>query len=1491
MATTAEGVFKIIDQASDPIKQITKVTEIMDKSVQQAGKALEDLGGAKIKTAIKTTKDGIKGVGEESTKTKDKVKESTKSISTDIEKMSFKGVKDVEKLTTAIKYFGDQRESATLDVDIAKAEAKLRLLKQQLRSVSTADARSELGLMEAEAVKATAALTGGVGGGGGGAGGLAGGFFAAGGRAAFMGAALLVALPAIVAVGGAVSALVGSLALAAGGAGALGVGAMGAFVVGLGAIVAVAKPAMNTLKEVKKAQDDYNKSVAQYGAESAQAVKAQKALQQQQKKNPGAAGVIQNASVLGSRFTKATGPARADFFGILNAGLTTANNLLPTFGRITNQVFDSLRKGVDDFLKPFRGGEWKSIFTTLGQTFSKISGPALRALGNMALFFGRIARAASPFVVKAFEALERWTGNLAKGVGNQAKTAQTIGKLVDHFKAWVHLGGAAVKLMAAFFGAGATQGKSVVESITDQFDKWTDWLHEHPGEMKDFFDKTIDSAGKLVDAISKIAAALVEIGTAMMPLLNLVSTLTSMLGNNGLITPLAALAGGKFLLGKFGARGAGAAAAGGIGAGEAALGGAAAATGVKGAAGAIRSGLQVAGSRGLPVAARIGGANAAMDAAALGAGTIAKRVPLVAGAWAGYNFLKTQGTLGERTQNAVSSIVPFVPKATTRAENRTAGQDDAAKFLGEGRSTRAISGRVRSLQSQLTEREDSSTVVGGRGHHRVIPSTELKLSGDAREKVQQQLNALKPVLKTQVKVEQQQKALTAFDKLLGSFDILAKGHKGGKIFGYITNELAKLKPEGKRTLLHATAEWAETMSHGSKAQRKIAAQTRGYIIGQYAAMGKSIAIVEGHIYDTSKGQWASIHKAISDPMELAKQETQNAFTAMQKVAAQTLRNMGFSGSTANNLVANMDKSRPQGTRDAASRVAAGGADANGNPVVPTNKAHGGRIGGVGLRDTVPVAPGEMAAPGELIVNRHTEDRVNKKLMRLNTTLDREIGKETRPHHAPLKPQNPMVRKGGAPEGTDAQYGIMPGLAYGGRLQNWAKGKRKGQSSIFNGLGVQGELGQAITRGVNAGMGAAAGAQAGQGRYAAMVAKANEIEGHHYPYVWGGGHNANFTGPYDCSGAVSSVLHAGGVLGSPLVSGALASFGQPGPGQVTIYANPEHTYMSLGGNFFGTSQSNPGGGAGYFPGGARPGFTVRHVPVDGTVGVVGVEGGGGGVPSVNLPRRKRSSAAGVAGMMSNRVSDMIWAGGEKKINKMIGATGGAGGGRFNAKGRGVMGASVFGGPGDPGTGHIGYRGDDLNTKWDSFAELNMGTAMGGLPYGAAVDVKGPKGSLTLYKRDIGAGGGPVSGHPRKIDLWYKAAEKLGIGGLGLVNATGGAAAKKAFGGRIGALPPNQTAGQGRAPQWGGWHQEGTAFTAHRPTLIGVGEGGAEKVKVTKAAAGGTAGAKRGAPKFEVHIGKIVNNEKGDIKKIVERELKAAAKALNHGPLDDEDELGL
>jgi hypothetical protein len=89
-----------------------------------------------------------------------------------------------------------------------------------------------------------------------------------------------------------------------------------------------------------------------------------------------------------------------------------------------------------------------------------------------------------------------------------------------------------------------------------------------------------------------------------------------------------------------------------------------------------------------------------------------------------------------------------------------------------------------------------------------------------------------------------------------------------------------------------------------------------------------------------------------------------------------------------------------------------------------------------------------------------------------------------------------------------------------------------------------------------------------------IAAANHINGR--PYVWGGGHASFLSRGYDCSGAVSYVLHAAGLLNQTMVSGQLAYYGDGGLGRwITIYANADHVYMVIAGLRFDTRDDPPG----------------------------------------------------------------------------------------------------------------------------------------------------------------------------------------------------------------------------------------------------------------------------------------------------------------------------
>jgi hypothetical protein len=110
-----------------------------------------------------------------------------------------------------------------------------------------------------------------------------------------------------------------------------------------------------------------------------------------------------------------------------------------------------------------------------------------------------------------------------------------------------------------------------------------------------------------------------------------------------------------------------------------------------------------------------------------------------------------------------------------------------------------------------------------------------------------------------------------------------------------------------------------------------------------------------------------------------------------------------------------------------------------------------------------------------------------------------------------------------------------------------------------------------------------------------IAAANQIRT--TPYVWGGGHKSFTAAGYDCSGAVSFMLHGAGLLTSPLPSGPLMKWGLPGRGRwINVFANAGHTYATVAGLRWDTSAMGSGSGKGpRWRATQRParGYTVRH----------------------------------------------------------------------------------------------------------------------------------------------------------------------------------------------------------------------------------------------------------------------------------------------------------
>lgn len=108
----------------------------------------------------------------------------------------------------------------------------------------------------------------------------------------------------------------------------------------------------------------------------------------------------------------------------------------------------------------------------------------------------------------------------------------------------------------------------------------------------------------------------------------------------------------------------------------------------------------------------------------------------------------------------------------------------------------------------------------------------------------------------------------------------------------------------------------------------------------------------------------------------------------------------------------------------------------------------------------------------------------------------------------------------------------------------------------------------------------------------------------FHYVWGGGHGSvaelkKRLDGYDCSGYISHILWAGGLINEPATSGTLAGMFESGEGDfLTIYANSTHVFAKVlttdGWRYFQSGGAD--GSTGWVPSGKQDstaGYSARH----------------------------------------------------------------------------------------------------------------------------------------------------------------------------------------------------------------------------------------------------------------------------------------------------------
>jgi hypothetical protein len=98
-----------------------------------------------------------------------------------------------------------------------------------------------------------------------------------------------------------------------------------------------------------------------------------------------------------------------------------------------------------------------------------------------------------------------------------------------------------------------------------------------------------------------------------------------------------------------------------------------------------------------------------------------------------------------------------------------------------------------------------------------------------------------------------------------------------------------------------------------------------------------------------------------------------------------------------------------------------------------------------------------------------------------------------------------------------------------------------------------------------------------------------------PYRYGGGHRNYYDDAYDCSGAVSYVLHAIGRLNTPTPSKGFRHYGESGEGRwISLYASNGHSFLVVAGLRYDTGYGSGEHGPSWLTRGrSADEFVIRH----------------------------------------------------------------------------------------------------------------------------------------------------------------------------------------------------------------------------------------------------------------------------------------------------------
>lgn len=606
----------------------------------------------------------------------------------------------------------------------------------------------------------------------------------------------------------------------------------------------------------------------------------------------------------------------------------------------------------------------------------------------------------------------------------------------------------------------------------------------------------------------------------------------------------------------------------------------------------------------------------------------------IAAILAGLDAASFQGDTGwQNVQAGLSSATLGVfgrPQTTAQLDDTQ--KRIFSRFTGNlsaGTNVRDLQGDISKLRTARDVRVSGVDEDLGSGdtYRRRVSQIKTALNQEIQAR-KDYIDALKTQHVQELNARSVDTATALMPRLRGQYHTLRKGGKtaGQALTSVVGTTLGRIQGRGAgaKALAEDQLAFAQNVAKAHPGDQDVLAQVdrleKG-IIRRFKRINSNVQIVNGRILTGTRRQWKNIASALNDPMEKAEQELNRHFTTLQRQAAGALVAMGYSRKDANSFIRDLEAGGENATftQNAIDMGAAqftGLQNQGAKNATQLNRARGGRIAGRGVRDNVPLGGGGLGAPGELVVNRHDEMRINRMLGAYGTSLGQETGYR----------------------GAGRAHSAAPRFARGGRLQLPASFKSTHETANLPGypaIDVFGSPGTQVLSPISGKVAKLSGRSPSAGAYGGQGGPFGWSE-----YISGGGKTYYLTHFGSRSVSLGQSVHRGQVIGT------VGDY----PG-----GTPDHIHEGLHGGPMAVSSGASGGSSAAAAGvtltiprsslGGVPGaLSARGGQVYGTALQASVNAALGG-SGANLPTSGGGTPGANRRLAKRMLSDFGWGAGE------------------------------------------------------------------------------------------------------------------------------------------------------------------------------------------------------------------------------------------------------